>query len=438
MAFASEHPVRRRTPSSGRSARSHGPTGGSRWSASTSPRATSRTAIAELERRITGGRAGRGAARRHRHRQVGHHGLADREAAAAHAGDGAEQDPRRAAGERAAGDVAATTPSSTSSRTTTTTSPRRTSRRRTPTSRRTRRSTTTSSGCGTRATSSLLSRRDVVVVASVSCIYGLGTPQSYLDRSIAARRSATRWTRDALLRALVDVQYTRNDLAFTRGSFRVRGDTVEIIPAYEELAVRIEFFGDEIEALYYLHPLTGDVVRQVDIAADLPGHPLRRRPGADGARGRGHRGRARASGSPSWRGQGKLLEAQRLRMRTQYDLEMIRQVGFCSGIENYSRHIDGRPAGLGAGHADRLLPGGLPAGHRRVARDGPADRRHVRGRHVPQAQPGRVRVPAAVGGRQPAADLGGVRRAGSGRPSTCRPPRGRTSWAGPAASSSSR
>ncbi|MDT5202269.1 MAG: excinuclease subunit, partial [Mycobacterium sp.] len=119
------------------------------------------------------------------------------------------------------------------------------------------------------ATSSLLSRRDVVVVASVSCIYGLGTPQSYLDRSVELQ-VGTEVPRDGLLRLLVDVQYTRNDLSFTRGSFRVRGDTVEIIPSYEELAVRIEFFGDEIEALYYLHPLTGEVVRQVDSLRIFP------------------------------------------------------------------------------------------------------------------------------------------------------------------------
>ena len=119
------------------------------------------------------------------------------------------------------------------------------------------------------ATSSLLSRRDVVVVASVSCIYGLGTPQSYLDRSVEVQ-VGMEVPRDALLRLLVDVQYTRNDLAFTRGSFRVRGDTVEIIPSYEELAVRIEFFGDEIEALYYLHPLTGEVIRKVDSLRIFP------------------------------------------------------------------------------------------------------------------------------------------------------------------------
>src|SRR6476659_2084354 len=119
------------------------------------------------------------------------------------------------------------------------------------------------------ATMSLLSRRDVIVVASVSCIYGLGTPQSYLDRSVELKVGGN-VERDALLRALVDVQYTRNDLAFNRGTFRVRGDTVEIIPVYEELALRIEFFGDEVEALYYLHPLTGDVVRQVESLRIFP------------------------------------------------------------------------------------------------------------------------------------------------------------------------
>ena len=193
------------------------------------------------------------------------------------------------------------------------------------------------------ATHNLLSRRDVVVVASVSCIYGLGTPQSYLDRSVELA-VGEEVERDVLLRALVDVQYVRNDLAFNRGTFRVRGDTVEIIPAYEELAIRIEFFGDEIEALYYLHPLTGDVVRQVD--------SLRIFPATHYVAGPERMERAvrdieaeLADRLAELERQGKMLEAQRLRMRTQYDLEMIRQVGFCSGIENYSRHIDGRGAG---------------------------------------------------------------------------------------------
>ncbi|WP_127782590.1 excinuclease ABC subunit UvrB [Rhodococcus sp. X156] len=193
------------------------------------------------------------------------------------------------------------------------------------------------------ATMSLLTRRDVIVVASVSCIYGLGTPQEYLDRSIGLEVGAT-MDRETLLRALVDVQYARNDLAFARGTFRVRGDTVEVIPAYEELAVRIEFFGDEIEALYYLHPLTGDVVREVDETRVFPAThyvagPQRMERATRDIEAELEEQLAKLEG------QGKLLEAQRLRMRTAYDLEMMRQVGFCSGIENYSRHVDGRPPG---------------------------------------------------------------------------------------------
>ena len=193
------------------------------------------------------------------------------------------------------------------------------------------------------ATMNLLSRRDVVVVASVSCIYGLGTPQSYLDRSVQLN-IGTEIDRDALLRALVDVQYTRNDMAFNRGTFRVRGDTVEIIPAYEELAIRIEFFGDEIEALYYLHPLTGDVIKQVDTVRIFPATHYVAGPERMERAIRDIEAELEQRLAELER-QGKLLEAQRLRMRTQYDVEMMRQVGFCSGIENYSRHIDGRGPG---------------------------------------------------------------------------------------------
>jgi excinuclease ABC subunit B len=193
------------------------------------------------------------------------------------------------------------------------------------------------------ATMSLLTRRDVVVVASVSCIFGLGTPQEYLNQSIHVPVGGE-VGRDALLRALVGINYTRNDLAFARGTFRVRGDTVEVIPAYEELAVRIDFFGDEVESLYYLHPLTGEVVREVT--------ELRIFPATHYVAGPERMERA-IMGIDSeledqlaaMERQGKLLEAQRLRMRTNYDVEMMRQVGFCNGIENYSRHIDGRPAG---------------------------------------------------------------------------------------------
>lgn len=193
------------------------------------------------------------------------------------------------------------------------------------------------------ATSALLSRRDVVVVSSVSCIYGLGTPQSYLDRSVMLKLNEE-VERDQFLRLLVDIQYSRNDISFTRGTFRVKGDTVDIIPAYEELAVRVEFFGDEIDALYYIHPLTGDVIREVEELRIFPathyvaGPDRMERAMKDIKEELDHR-------LAELENRGKLLEAQRLRMRTEYDLEMIQQVGFTSGIENYSRHIDGRPAG---------------------------------------------------------------------------------------------
>ncbi|WPF67095.1 MULTISPECIES: excinuclease ABC subunit UvrB [unclassified Corynebacterium] len=194
-----------------------------------------------------------------------------------------------------------------------------------------------------RATSSLLSRRDVVVVSSVSCIYGLGTPQSYLDRS-AVLKVGEEIERDRFLRLLVDIQYDRNDVALARGSFRVKGDTVDIIPAYEEVAVRVEFFGDEVDSLYYIHPVTGEELRRVD--------QLRIFPATHYVAGPERMEKAvseikieLSERLADLENRGKLLEAQRLRMRTEYDLEMIEQVGFCSGIENYSRHIDGREAG---------------------------------------------------------------------------------------------
>jgi excinuclease ABC subunit B len=193
------------------------------------------------------------------------------------------------------------------------------------------------------ATMNLLSRRDVIVVASVSCIYGLGTPQSYLDRS-SKLTVGEEVDRDVFLRALVDVQYTRNDMAFARGTFRVRGDTVEIIPAYEELAIRVEFFGDEIDKLYYLHPLTGEMVQELDEVRIFPATHYVAGPERMERAIRGIEAELEERLADLEK-QGKLLEAQRLRMRTSYDVEMMRQVGFCSGIENYSRHIDGRGAG---------------------------------------------------------------------------------------------
>src|SRR5689334_1436283 len=193
------------------------------------------------------------------------------------------------------------------------------------------------------ATNSLLTRRDVVVVATVSCIYGLGTPQEYVDRSVRLHLGQ-QLERDLLLRHLVGVQYTRNDLSFTRGTFRVRGDTVEIFPMYEELAIRVEMFGDDIERLYYLHPLTGEVMREVEEVFVFPASHYTAGPERMARALQGIELEL-ADRLAELEKHNKLLEAQRLRMRTTYDIEMMRQVGFCSGIENYSRHIDGRAPG---------------------------------------------------------------------------------------------
>ncbi|GJF32875.1 UvrABC system protein B [Kitasatospora sp. NE20-6] len=193
------------------------------------------------------------------------------------------------------------------------------------------------------ATNSLLTRRDVVVVASVSCIYGLGTPQEYVDRMVPLK-VGEEIDRDALLRRFVDIQYTRNDLAFSRGTFRVRGDTIEIFPVYEELAVRIEMFGDEIEALYTLHPLTGEIISQDDLIYVFPASHYVAGPERM-ARAVNDIEKELGDRLAVLEKQGKLLEAQRLRMRTTYDIEMLRQIGTCSGVENYSMHFDGRAPG---------------------------------------------------------------------------------------------
>ncbi|WBU38613.1 excinuclease ABC subunit UvrB [Homoserinibacter sp. YIM 151385] len=192
-------------------------------------------------------------------------------------------------------------------------------------------------------TNSLLSRRDVVVVSTVSCIYGLGAAEEYLGAMVALQ-VGDRISRDALIRSFVDMQYDRNDVDFSRGKFRVRGDTLEIIPMYEEHAIRIEMFGDEVEALYELHPLTGDVIRRMDSVSVFPATHYAASPATM------HRAIDRikeelAERLPELERQGKLLEAQRLRMRTTFDLEMMEQIGFCNGIENYSRHMDGRAPG---------------------------------------------------------------------------------------------
>ena len=193
------------------------------------------------------------------------------------------------------------------------------------------------------ATMSLLSRRDVIVVATVSCIYGLGAPKEYLAQSLPLK-VGQRIDRDDLIRDLVSIQYQRNDIEFTRGNFRVKGDTVEVIAVYDEEATRIEFFGDEIEKIYRIHPLTGEILMERDSVAIYPASyyvaPVERMAQAieNIENELEHRYRELDS-------QGKLLEAQRIKMRTTFDLEMIRELGFCSGIENYSRHIDGRSEG---------------------------------------------------------------------------------------------
>ncbi|HBX80488.1 MAG TPA: excinuclease ABC subunit B, partial [Propionibacteriaceae bacterium] len=193
------------------------------------------------------------------------------------------------------------------------------------------------------ATNSLLTRRDVIVVATVSAIYGLGTPQEYVDRMITLK-VGQHIDRDVLLRQLVDIQYVRNDLAGTRGTFRVRGDTLEVFPMYEEHTVRIELFGDEIDGLSTLHPLTGEIIREdlmvyIFPASHYVAGPERMEHAIAGIEAE------LSERLEQLQGENKLLEAQRLRMRTGYDIEMMRQIGTCSGIENYSRHLDGRGQG---------------------------------------------------------------------------------------------
>ena len=193
------------------------------------------------------------------------------------------------------------------------------------------------------ATNSLLTRRDVIVVATVSCIYGLGTPQEYVDRMIRLQIGDS-IERNKLLRKFVDIQYKRNDMAFERGTFRVRGDTIEIIPMYEELALRIEMFGDEIEKITTLHPLTGEIIRDETEMFIFPASHYSAGPETMNQAISAIEIEMEAKVDEFER-QNKLLEAQRIRMRTTFDIEMMRQLGFCSGIENYSRHIDGRGQG---------------------------------------------------------------------------------------------
>jgi excinuclease ABC subunit B len=192
-------------------------------------------------------------------------------------------------------------------------------------------------------TNSLLSRRDVVVVSTVSCIYGLGAPEDYFEAMVPLQ-VGQKVSREALIKAFVQMQYERNDIAFERGTFRVRGDTIEIIPVYEELALRIDMFGDEIESLASLHPLTGNTIESLETISVFPATHYAASPETMKRAVVGIRAELEQRVGELEKA-GKLLEAQRLRMRTTYDLEMIEQLGFCSGIENYSRHIDGRQPG---------------------------------------------------------------------------------------------
>ena len=193
------------------------------------------------------------------------------------------------------------------------------------------------------ATSALLTRRDTIVVASVSCIYGLGNPEEYADQMLVVRQGETHEQRSILGR-LVDMQYERNDMNLIRGKFRVRGDTIEIHPAYDETAIRIELFGDEIERIVVVDPITGEKVTELEELVVFPATHY----AASDERMRTAMTRIEAELQQQlakFEGENKLLEAQRLRMRTQYDLEMMAELGFCNGIENYSAHIDGREPG---------------------------------------------------------------------------------------------
>jgi len=193
------------------------------------------------------------------------------------------------------------------------------------------------------ATSALQQRDDVLIVASVSCIFGLGSPDEYLKQVVDVARGGTA-DRDFILSKLVDIQYERNDLNFVRGKFRVRGDTIEVFPAYEEKAIRIELFGDEVDRIVLLDTLTGEITGELDHVTIYPGsHYVASRERMSAAIEAIEQELADQLGMLQQ--QGKLLEAQRLRMRTEYDLEMLREVGFCNGIENYARHIEGRPRG---------------------------------------------------------------------------------------------
>ena len=251
------------------------------------------------------------------------------------------------------------------------------------------------------ATAALLSRRDVLIVASVSCIYGLGSPEQYEGSSCApVRGTDLDGVRDAAPRRH---QYQRNNVSRARGTFRVQGDTLEVFPTYEQVGYRVEWWGETIERISRFDPLTGlltDTITDLTTASHYVASDEQMERALVAIEEELHERLAELES------QSKLLEAERLRMRTTYDLEMLREVGFCSGIENYSRHIDGRAAGRP--RSSITLPGRLPRRDRRVARDGAAAPRDVRRRHLAEVHPRRLPVPPAERDRQPSAPIRGV------------------------------
>ena len=259
------------------------------------------------------------------------------------------------------------------------------------------------------ATSALLSRRDVVIIASVSAIYGLGSPETYATQLLTLNVGEEHDQR-AILKRLVELQYERNDMAFVRNKFRVRGDTIEIFPAYEERGIRVQLFGDEIERISWVDPVTGELVEDNDTLVLFPASPLRDPGGVAPARGRGHRGRAdrpaQVARGPRQAARGAAPpHAHHVRPRDDARGRVVRRDRELLAPPRRSRR------GRGAVHAARLLPEGLPRRPRREPRHRAPAPRPVRGRPLPQGHPRRARLPAAERDGQPAAAVRGVRRA---------------------------
>ncbi len=261
------------------------------------------------------------------------------------------------------------------------------------------------------ATSSLLSRRDTIVVASVSCIYGLGSPEEYESRLVFLT-VGEETDRDLVLRKLIDIQYSRNDTLLGRGRFRVKGDVIEIQPAHSETAYRVSFFGDEVEQITHFDPLTGEVLSKLDHITVFPATQyVTSKPTIERAVVEiRHELEEQVKHFES---KGMMLEAHRIRQRTEYDLEMMVELGFCNGIENYSRILDGRPPGSAPHTLLDYFPSDYIVLRRRVTPDGSADRRHVRGRPLAEADTRRLRLPSAERDRQPSAAVRRVPREGA-------------------------